>query len=115
MPVQRAKDYYTGKGKKERFNCGQAILKAFQDKFKVDEDLVKEFNSYGSGRAPGNVCGAYFAARKILEKHHPEKAEEFERFFIEKAGALKCSDIRNFKKLSCLGCIEKSAEFLAKL
>jgi len=115
MPIQRAKDYYTGKGKNERFNCGQAILKAFQERFKVEEDLVKEFKSYGSGRAPDNLCGAYYASNKILEKHHPDKLNEFEAFFLDKAGALKCSAIINLKKLSCLGCIEKAAEYLAKL
>ena len=115
MPIQRAKDYYTGKGKKERFNCGQAILKAFQERFKVEEDLVKEFSSYGSGKAPGNLCGAYYAARKILEKHHPDKLTGFENFFLEQAGSLKCATIRNLKKLSCLGCIEKSAQYLAGL
>ncbi len=115
MPIQRAKDFYTGKGKKERFNCGQAILKAFQKRFKVEEDLIKEFKAYGKGEAPENLCGAYYAARKILEKHHPDKLRDFECFFIEKAGALNCLAIRNLKKLSCLGCIEKSAEYLAKI
>jgi hypothetical protein len=28
------------------------------------------------------------------------------------AGSLKCDEIRKLKKLSCLGCVEKAAEFL---
>jgi hypothetical protein len=40
--------------------------------------------------------------------------EEFENFFKEKAGSLKCAEIRGLKKLSCLGCIEAAAGFVAR-
>jgi hypothetical protein len=44
-----------------------------------------------------------------------EKIAELEEYFLEHAGALECSNIRGLKKLSCVGCVEKSSEFLEKL
>jgi len=111
MPSKKAKEYYIGKHG-QRFNCAEALIKAFEDKYPADHRL---FSSCGSGNAPGGVCGAYYAAKHLLEKHHPEKVAEFEQFFLEQAGSLDCKVIRSSRKLSCLGCIEKSADFVAKL
>ncbi|MFH1386890.1 MAG: C-GCAxxG-C-C family (seleno)protein [bacterium] len=115
MPSQKAKDHYLGRGKEGRFNCAQAIIKAFQEKFQLDDKLVKLFSSHGGGNAPGNVCGAYFAACHIIKQHHPNKLTDFQTFFLSHAGSVKCQEIRGQKKLSCLGCIEKSAEYVNKL
>ena len=111
MPSKKAQEFYLGRHG-QRFNCAEALIKAFEDKFKVDHRL---FSAYGGGNAPGGVCGAYYAARHILEHHKPDKIKEFDAFFLAQAGSLKCEDIRHDRKLSCLGCIEKSADFLAKL
>ena len=108
MSKEKAKTNYI----KERLNCAQAVIKAFKDEFGIEEDVLRAFESHGGGRAPDGLCGAYFAARHLLEKKHPEKLGEFERYFFEKAASLKCKDIRQIRKLSCVGCVEKAAEFL---
>jgi hypothetical protein len=111
---KNAKDHYLGKGGKGKQNCAQSILQAFIGNFKIDEQMIKQFGGYGGGGAPEGVCGAYFAARHLLEKKSPDKLEEFDAFFLKEASSLSCKEIRGNRKLSCLGCIEKSAEFLAR-
>lgn len=114
MPIEKAKKYYTGK-EGLRLNCAQSIIKAFEEQFNITGEEFKKFADYGKGNAPEGLCGAYCAAKYILERHHPEKAKEFEEFFKSAAGnTLKCKEIRSLRKLSCLGCVEKAAEFVNK-
>jgi len=108
MPIKKAKEHYI----KRRFNCAQSILAAFQDEFKIEDREIAEYIKHGGGRAPGGVCGAFYAAESILKKHHPDKLDDFRRFILEKAGSLQCDIIRGTRKLSCLGCIEKAAEYV---
>jgi len=108
MPIERAKNHYLGRKGHERLDCARAILKAFEH---LDAE-TKDTLCKGSGRAPGGECGAYCAAKHLLAKKHPEKLKEFEEHFIKLAGSLKCDEIRKLRKLSCLGCVEKAAEFL---
>ena len=115
MPIEKAKKHYLGKDGFEKMNCAQAIIKAFQGNYAIGEDEIKKYMAHGGGRAPDGVCGAVYAARELLIKHHPEKIKEFDQFIIGLAGSDKCLEIRKLRKLSCLGCIERSAEFLAKL
>ena len=115
LSTQHAKDHYLGKNGHQRLNCAQSILAAFKAHFQVGDQEIEKFLAHGGGNAPGGVCGAYFAAKSLIKKHHPDKLTEFENFFLAQAGSLKCRDIRQLKKLSCLGCIEKSAEFVSKL
>ncbi len=115
MPVNTAKNYYTGKDGHKRMNCAQSVICAFKEQFGLCEEIVESFNAYGGGRAPDGLCGALYAAKYILEKGvDPAKANELEKYFLEKAGAVRCHDIRGERKLSCLGCVEKSSEFLEK-
>jgi hypothetical protein len=108
MPIKKAKKHFLGKDGHERLNCADAILKAFEElDQKTKEKLCK-----GGGRSPGNICGAYCAARSILHQNSPEKIDGFKKYFKDIAGSLKCDEIRNLKKLSCLGCVEKAAEYL---
>ena len=113
MPINKAKNYYLGKGS-TRLNCAQSVIKAFQEHFGYDDKLVAEFLACGGGRAPGGVCGAYFAAKHLLQKKDPAKLTEFDNWFLEKAGSLQCREIREKRQLSCLGCVEKAAEFIAR-
>lgn len=96
-------------------NCAQSVLSAFKEKFNLDDDLVDSFKAYGGGRAPAGLCGAYYAVKFIVDRHDKEKAEKLEQYFLEHAGALECSHIKQLRKLSCVGCVEKSSEFLEKL
>ena len=116
MPVNTAKNHYLGKEGCKRMNCAQSVISAFKEKFDLNEETIEAFRVYGAGRAPEGLCGALYAAKYILEKGFEEgKVNELEKYFIEQAGAVKCHEIRAGKKLSCLGCIEKSSEFLEKI
>ncbi|MFA4905142.1 MAG: hypothetical protein WC645_01420 [Candidatus Margulisiibacteriota bacterium] len=108
MPIEKAKKHFLGKEGHERLDCAKAILKAFEH---LDPEM-KETLCKGGGRAPGGDCGAYCAAKHLLVKNCPEKLNEFENHFENLAGSLKCDAIRKLRKLSCLGCVEKAAEFL---
>ena len=115
MSVIQAKNNYTGLGGCQRMNCAQSVMSAFKKEFDIGDDLIAGFGNYGGGRAPGGLCGAYYAVRFILSRKDPEKLEELEKHFLQYAGALECSSIKGLKKLSCVGCVEKSSEFLEKL
>lgn len=112
MPINIAKNSYLGKEGITRMNCAQAVINAFKEKYDIDDDILEEFKSYGSGKAPEGMCGAYYATKYLLEKSDPDKSAEFEQYFTDQAGSVKCHDIKANKKLSCLGCVEKSAEYL---
>lgn len=115
MSTIKAKNYYTGQGGCQRMNCAQAVISAFKEEFSINEEIVESFKNYGGGRAPEGLCGAYYAVKYILSKQDPDKLEDLKKHFLEHAGALECSNIKGLKKLSCVGCVEKSSEFLEKL
>ncbi len=113
MPVNAAKNYYLGKEGYRRMNCAQSVISAFKERFGLSMKTVEAFRAYGAGRAPEGLCGAFYAARYILEKNTTEeKSAELEKFFLDQAGAIKCHEIRECRKLTCIGCVEKCAEFL---
>jgi len=115
MSLAKAKAYFSDKGGSKKLNCAQAVIAAFREKFGLDENAVHLFASFGSGRAPEGECGALYAAKFILDGRHRDKAEECRNIFISKAGSVKCKEIRQLKKLSCVGCVETAAEFLDKI
>jgi len=116
MSAIKAKNNYTGQGGCQRMNCAQSVISAFKDDFNIGDDLVEAFQNYGGGRAPNGLCGALYAVKYIMNKQEDkENIAELEEYFLEHAGALECSNIRGLKKLSCVGCVEKSSEFLEKL
>ena len=116
MHVKIAKNHYLGQEGAKRLNCAQSIISAFKDKYDFDEKIIDSFWQFGSGRAPDGQCGAYYAAKYILENKRADiKTDKLDQYFIEQAGSLVCHDIRKSKKLSCARCVEKSAEFIAAL
>lgn len=116
MSAIKAKNNYTGQDGCQRMNCAQSVLSAFKEDFNIEEDIVEAFKNYGGGRAPNGLCGALYAVKYIMNKQQDkEKVAELEEYFLEHAGALECSNIRGMRKLSCVGCVEKSSEFLEKL
>lgn len=115
MLVEKAKAHYLGKNGHKKLNCGQAVLCAFKEKFALGEGLVTRFESYGGGRAPEGHCASFYAAKVILEKIYPEKFKECEAMFVAHAGSTKCKEIRSLRKLPCLGCVEKIAEYVDKI
>lgn len=112
MPVNKAKNYFLGKDGIKRLNCAQSVICAFKEEYGIDEDMIEKFKEFGGGRAPEGVCGAYYAAKFVLEKSKSEKIVELSKNLTDLAGSLKCTEIRANKKLSCLGCVEKASEFL---
>jgi len=115
MSANVAKNHFLGKEGLRRLNCAQAVASAFQEKYDLSAETLEAFRAFGSGSAPEGLCGAYYAAKYILEKNEAQgEANRLERYFLEQAGDIRCSRIRACRKLSCLGCVEKSAEFLEK-
>jgi len=115
MSVLQAKNNYTGMGGGTRLNCAQSIANAFKEKFNLSDDFVDSFGAFGGGRAPGGLCGALYAAMTILEEVDKKKAEELMQYFYNNSGAFECSNIKAGKKLSCVGCVEKCAEYLENI
>jgi hypothetical protein len=116
MSVNKALDYYLGKVGGERLNCAQAIIKAFETEFGLDEDVVGMFALYGRGRAPEGLCGAFYAVKYLGEKNlFGNKVAELERQFIGQAGSVKCKEIKEAKLFSCLDCVKKCAQFLEEI
>jgi hypothetical protein len=109
--IEKATDMFKGKNGEKRINCAQAIAAVCNMKYPGDEELIAVFKSFGGGKAPNNWCGAYYAARHLLEKHDPSKIDDLSRAFEEKAGDLSCKKIRKLKKLSCEGCVAAAASF----
>ncbi len=94
-------------------NCAQKVLHAAREKFPHAGEKMEEFAKYGGGRAPEGHCGAFYAAKVILGRDHPEKARDCERHLVSVAGSTKCGRIRAMRRLSCQGCVEAMTEFIA--
>ena len=99
--------------KKKGYNCGQAILKAFQDVFDITDQQIEEFSAFGGGRAEDGVCGALHAARSLIKDE--EKRKILDQKFLDMAGSLKCKEIRKLKRLDCKGCVQTVASILDTL
>ena len=112
MSKEKAKAHFLGQQGHARLNCGQTIIKAFQEKFSLSDEMIARFAGYGGGRAPEGHCGAFYAAKAILEPCHPEKLKDCEQALMTTAGSTKCKEIRSSRKLTCIGCVEKVAEKL---
>ena len=107
MKAVEAMDWFHGK---EKFNCAQAVLKAFQMESGISEDTIQIAASQGGGRAPEGVCGALHAARVILK--NSTTLTSIETDFAAKAGSNQCREIRGIRALSCRGCVALSAHLL---
>ncbi|MDL1940704.1 C-GCAxxG-C-C family protein, partial [Candidatus Jettenia sp. AMX1] len=95
---------------KENFNCAQAILKAYQEDFNITDQQILEYKKFGGGKAEGGVCGALFAAKKLI--HNEDISNHVEQHFSKAAGAITCREILSLKQLSCHKCVENIAESL---
>lgn len=112
MSLEKAVSSFTGKNG-IRMNCAQSVLNGFKEEFKISGDKLIEFQKYGGGRAPDGACGAFYAAKTILESSGGEgKIEELEKTFMDCANSTKCREIKMNNCLSCLGCVEKASLFL---
>ena len=112
MSREKAKAYFLGREGYRKLNCGQAVLSAFKKELDVSDGTIQEFGGYGGGKAPEGFCGAFYAAKMVLERHSPELLPDLEASFVRAAGSVKCREIRSARKLSCLGCVETAARYL---
>jgi len=115
MSKEKARAHFLGQQGHNKLNCGQTIICAFKDKFLLSDEMIHRFEGYGGGKAPEGHCGAFYAAKVILEDRYPEKLKDCEKLFVTHANSTKCKEIRSFRKLTCLGCVEKVAESLENI
>lgn len=95
----------------ENLNCAQAILKGFQAEFGIAEEEIEEYRAWGGGRARDGICGALFAADRLL--HQIGKASVSEEFKM-KAGSILCSEIKGNRLQTCIACVQIADELVEK-
>jgi hypothetical protein len=107
MKSEEAKLLFRGK---DKLNCVQAVLRAFQAEFGIsDEDIGSAANA-GGGKAEGGACGALHASRMLL--NDPAIQQSVDRDFEAQAGSLLCKQIRKLRQLSCRECVALAARLL---
>lgn len=114
MTVKKAVGYFIGSGGNPRLNCSRAVAQAFKDKFSLSDEFILSLAFMGFGKAPGGVCGALYAVKTILQQVGNDKNIETDKLFSEYTGSKYCADIRQMKKVSCVGCVKKAASILDK-
>ena len=93
---------------RRRYNCAQAVLKAYAPSVGLEDACLEQFSHLGSGRAPEGECGALFAAKVILQDHSAKQRIEEE--FVHATGSNKCRDIRRSRRLTCEECVQTAAD-----
>jgi hypothetical protein len=81
----------------EKLNCAQALLKGFQIQMKISDTEIEEYRAWGGGRAKDGICGALFAAERLLLQANKASIVEA---FKEQAGGVECVNLKN-GKFSC--------------
>lgn len=114
MRVKKAQDLYIGKAPGPRLNCAQEVAEVLKDRWPLSETQKRTLSLCGGGMAPEGVCGSFYAVQMLI-KEQPELIEDCRQIFIQQAGSEKCREIKKLRRLSCLGCIAKSVEFLEKI
>ena len=117
MIKELAVNHFTGKKGYVRLNCAQTIVQIFRDKFDfITDGTISDFKKKGVGKADGGECGMVYAAKFILQNSgRIDMILDFEKFFTDYAGSLKCKEINKKKREFCTRCIEETAEYLDKV
>ncbi len=106
-----AAQYFHGK---ERFNCCQAVLKAFSHITNMSDSYIEEYyRKSGGGRAPENLCGAVYAA-VILLNDRPKELDFVIDEFSRQAGSNTCRGIKSAGLMPCRDCVELIGKLLAE-
>ncbi len=106
MPVDRALSAY----QKERLNCAQSVLRAFQTHRNIPEDDIIKAKHHGGGRAEAGLCGALHAALQLVDK--PEARRHLREAFVVAAGADTCREIKRTTRTPCVECVRIAASLL---
>lgn len=109
MPVERALSAY----QKERLNCAQSVLRAFQPHRNIPEEDILKAKLHGGGRAEAGLCGALFAALQLAGE--PEARQRLRNAFVAAAGADTCREIKRTARTPCVECVRIAASLLADL
>jgi len=103
--IQKALEFYqTRQG-----NCAQAVIHAWNSQTKNPLPL-EDFQTYGHGKAPEGVCGALYAAQKVLPLQNTLLIE----FQQKTQGLCKCKDIRAQRALACAECVKLATQIIEK-
>ena len=94
----------------EKLNCAQAVLKGFQKEFSIADSEIEEYRAWGGGRADGNMCGALFAADRLMSQAGKSSIKDE---FALIAGSLYCLEIKK-GKFPCLDCVRIAHELVEK-
>jgi len=105
MDKPNALEFFRGES---RYNCAQAVLKAYASLTGVEHSCVERFSRLGSGRAPEGECGALFAAKSMLADDSARQT--LQDAFVRAAGSAACREIRQLGRLSCKQCVETAAD-----
>lgn len=110
MVVNKAASLFHGP---EKYNCCQAVLKAFEDIHDISEERVIECKAFGGGRAPDGMCGALYAAHLLIEDQ--EVKDKVQEEFLKTAGSTRCREIKQLGTLDCKGCVMEAAKLVSKM
>jgi hypothetical protein len=94
----------------ENLNCAQSVLKGFQEEFKISDQEIEEYRALGGGRAEGGICGAVFAAERLLLQAGKKSVIED---FRQQAGGLLCTEIKE-KNFTCAQLVRMADELVEK-
>lgn len=94
------------------YDCSQAVLRYFADRFGMDEDLANRTAScFGGGMQMGEVCGAFTGALMVIGLKYghskPEnllqqkevltaKNAEFREKFLKEYGTCSCKELLGY-------------------
>lgn len=119
--------------KKRGYNCAQAVVCAFRDRYNVSEELLlKVSEGFGGGMGCGDICGAV-AAMGILaglesadgNAQAPKSgmkskslAAKCKMEFEEKNKSSNCRELKGIDTKimlrSCMGCVEDAVEIFSR-
>lgn len=94
----------------ENYNCAQAVLAACQACTGRETAKIADYKAFGGGRAPGNECGALFAACQAA----PASAATLRAAFAQTAGSTHCLELKRRLKYPCTECVGLAAALLQK-
>lgn len=107
MKAVAAADLFHGK---EKYNCAQAVLKAFQKEAVISEDTINKARFMGGGKAQAGICGALYASLIILNDFHQYR--KVSSIFEKVTGSCLCRDIKKNKGFECKACVFLSSMIL---
>ena len=85
--------------------CSEALHKTFSKDLNLNDD-------FPAPRSIDGKCGAVLTAIKILQDTgHNDKIEEFEKWFLERFGYLKCAELMAHDR-RCIDYIGETAQKL---